>query len=1103
MENFTGKLMRHATFPAGRQRPSLRLGSCLFMLFFLSAIWGVEARQSAGITVSGLVIDQEEGLPLPGLTVLLKGGTSGTVTDADGRYSIAVPGPDAVLVFSYVGYATQEITVGNQTKIDVSMGPDVSSLEEVVVVGYGTQKVTNLTGAVDVVDGKAIADRPSPSVSQLLQGTTPGLIFGVDNNGFQPGANMSIQIRGMGSLNGGEPYVVIDGIPGDMNRLNPNDIESISVLKDAAASAIFGARAPYGVIVITTKKGKGKLTASYSGSVGSSSPTNLPQMLNSYDHAKAVNEAGVFGAGGRFFANRTIDNILAYQRGDYDFIRSNANFPADATHFETTPNPSSLNQWGFNQNGNANRDWFDEYFGTGFIQKHDLSISGGTDRTTYYFSAGMYGQSGVLNYGTDTFDRYNIMGKITTMITDKWDFTYQPRFSKQVREIPNMDRQGSYDLIFHQIARTMPSNALYDGYGNIMIQSKIPWVNDAGTDVTETVENWHTFATDIRPVEGWSIHADFAMRNVDQFYKSDELTVYDHLVDGSLQASGNTVPSNTRRTHYSNPYWTSNIYTTYEFKAGENHNFSVMGGTQFEKFQQRSLTGYRTNLLVPDVPSLNTADGEIQMSESLLTISTQGYFGRFNYGYDDKYLLEVNARYDGTSRFREGNRWGFFPSFSAGWNIDKEGFWQPISNAVNTLKIRGSWGELGNQNVDPYQDLSLIPLSGNAVNWIFTPNGTRPIGYAGTPALISPDLTWETARSTDIGLDASFLDKRLKFVFDWFERTTVDMIGPVDPAPGVLGSTVPQSNNASLRTRGWEGTVTWNQTFDNGLFFTVGVNMYDSRSHVTKYLNPTGVLSTWYEGREQGEIWGYTANDLFKTQEEVDTYTSEVDLSDITGLGWRPGDLKYLDVDGDGKVDNGANTLEDHGDLRIVGNSTPRYQYGINLNAGYKGFDFSMIIRGVGKRDLWFGAGENMFWGFRSGNQTSLFPEHLDYFRDTPGDMYTGLYEGDANFNLDAYYPRPYINDAENNKNRQTSTRYLQSGAYMRVQNLQVGYTLSDALLSKMHLSNFRVYFSGENLLTFSSLTPGIDPVAVSSSWGAGKTYGADRMLTFGLQVSY
>ncbi|WP_339867372.1 TonB-dependent receptor [uncultured Algoriphagus sp.] len=1056
----------------------------------------------AVVTITGKIVDAE-GYPLPGATVTVQGTTRGTVTDGDGNYTISAD-EGATLQFSFIGYATQTVVIGNSNVINITMTEDAQSLSEVVIVGYGTQKATNLTGAIDVVDGKMIESRPSPSVSQLLQGTSPGLTFSVGNNGFQPGANLGVQIRGMGSLNGGgQPYIVIDGIPGDMNRLNPDDIESISILKDAAASAIYGARAPYGVIVITTKSGKNQdLRVSYSGNVSVATPQNLPSMVNSLTFAKAINEAGVAGAGGRFFRDEIVDNIIAYQAGDYEFLRSRPNFPQDATYFETTPNLNNQNQWGFNQFGNSNRDWFDEYYGTGFIQKHDLTLSGGNDKTAYYFSAGLFGQNGVLNYGTDTFDRYNVMGKITTSITKNWDFTYQPRFSKQIRELPNMDRQGSYDLIFHQIARTMPTNALYDGYGNIMIQSKIPWVNDAGTDRTETTENWQNFSSDFRPIEGLTVHGDFAFRNVDQFYQSKELTVYDHLVDQTVIPSGNTVPSNYRATHYSNIYWTTNIFTSYEFKAGEKNNFKVLAGTQFERTKLRNLSGYRTNILVQDVPSLNTSDGEIQMTEGLLTYSTQGYFGRFNYNFDEKYLFEANARYDGTSRFKEGNKWGFFPSFSVGWNLDKENFWESIQPVVNKFKVRGSWGELGNQNVDPYLDLLLIPLSGNAVNWIFEQGGSRPIGFAGTPSLVSNSLTWETARTLDIGADMSFLDNRLKVVFDYFERTTYDMIGPVQPAPGVLGSAVPQTNNATLRARGWESSINYGHTTNSGFTYNVGFNIYDSKAVVTKYSNPEGVLSTWYEGREQGEIWGYSADGLYQTQEEIDTYTSQVDLSDLTGLAWNTGDVKYLDTNGDGKVDNGSNTLDDSGDLHIIGNSTPHFQYGLNLSAAYKGFDFSLLVRGVARRDLWFGSGENMFWGFRTGNQSTLTDYHLDYFRDQVGDTYTGLVEGEANFNTDAYFPRPYINNGQNDKNRITSTRYLQSGAYMRIQNVQLGYSFPRPLLDKMKISNLRVYFSGENLFTFSSLPDGIDPVAVGGSYGVGKTYGADRIFSFGLKIT-
>lgn len=1059
-------------------------------------------------TLSGTVHD-EEGLSLIGATVMVKGTQIGTVTDVDGNFSMTVPDDATTLVFSYTGYTPLEVEIGDRTVFDITMYESVSMLDEVVVVGYGTQKKANMTGAVDEIGGELIESRQSPTVSQLLQGTSPGLSFDVGNFGFQPGAELDIQVRGAGSINGGggAPYVLIDGIPGDMNRLNPEDIASISILKDAAASAIYGARAPFGVILITTKSGalEGKVQATYSGSVAVATPQNLPSMLNSYLHARAINEAGTAkpGGGGRYFTNEIVDNIVAFQEGNYDLIRSRPNFPQDATFFETTPRGGG-NAWGFNQFGNANRDWFDEYYGSALNQKHNLSFQGGGKTTSYYVSAGYFGQEGVLNYGTDAFRRLNVLAKIKTSIADWWDFTYQPRFSQTFREQPNMDNQGSYDLIFHQIARTMPTNAKYDGFGNIMIQSKIPWVRDAGTDIFETDESWQNFVTELRPLKGWTIYADFAYRTTDYLRSDRELTVYDTQVDQTTVISGNTFPSHIEQTHFSNNYWTTNMYTSYEFSIKEQHNFRLMAGTQFEKARDRSLSALRNNLLVAAVPSLETASGEPTTAENLLTWATEGYFGRFNYNYKGKYLLEGNFRYDGSSRFLEGKRWGFFPSVSAGWNVHNESFWASIEPVINTFKFRGSWGELGNHTgAGFFVGLPLIPLSSNAVNWIFGSGESRPVGFAGTPGLISPDVTWETIRTVNFGVNMSFLKNRLQADFDFFERTTFDMIGPVVSQPGVLGATLPRTNNAELRSRGWELALRWRQSFSNGLTYNVGFNLFDSQAEVTKYLNETGTLSDWYEGRKLGEIWGYTANDLYRTQEEVDQYTSEVNLTDITGLTWNTGDVKYEDINGDGAVNDGENTLGNPGDLSIIGNSTARFQYGLNLGLTYKGLDLSMLWRGVGKRDLWFNSGQNIFWGFRTGNQSSLFPHHLDYFRDQPGDEYTGVELGDANFNLDGYYPRPYINNNQNNKNRLTSTRYLQNGAYLRLQNVQLGYNLPQAFTSKLRLQKVRFYLSGENLLTFSELTVGIDPLAVSSAWGVGKTYGADRIFSFGLSVTY
>jgi TonB-linked SusC/RagA family outer membrane protein len=941
------------------------------------------------IRVRGSVTD-EKGDALPGVSILVKGTHFGMTSDQNGAFSIEVPDEQAILVFSFVGYETQEVQANGKDELKISLKIDEKALGEVVVVGFGTQKKVNLTGAVDVISDKQIQNRQSPTLSQLLQGQSPGMSFSISGHGFRPGAEMDVNIRGIGSLNGGAPFVLIDGIPGDMNRVNPQDVESVSVLKDAAASAIYGARAPYGVILITTKSGgkDEKISVTYSGNVTKATPQRLPTMPDSYTYARVMNEAGVNG-GGRVHTNDVVNRIIAFQNQDWDFLKK-LTVP-DATHFETVPLANGT--WGLNQNSHANYDWFKEHYSSGLNHQHNLSVRGGSKSTAYYFSAGYFDQEGVLRYGRDTYDRINLMGKIKTSITKWWDFTYQPRLMKSTRISPNPQAGEDYSIIFHQIARTRPNSAKYDGYGNYMVaSSKIPWINDAGRKNYELTENTHNFSTVLRPLAGWNVNMDFAYRGVDAFGSDSQLTVYEYMVNKTPVPDGQTTPSWIEQSHESANYWTTNLYSTYTFDIAKKHNFVALAGYQAESNLQRSLSVRKNTLLVQDVTSLQTAIGSPIAKEDLSHWSTQGYFARLTYNFVEKYLLELNVRRDGTSRFRKGNRWGTFPSVSVGWNIDKEQFWDPVKKVINNFKVRGSWGELGNQNVSPYQDLNLIPLSANSLNWIYTYGQSRPIGYTGTPSLVSPYLTWESARSKNIGVDMSFLSERLRTSFDLFERATSNMIGPAEAQPGVLGASLPWANNSTLRTRGWEWSLRWQQQLSPGFSYFINANLYDARTYVTKYLNPTGLLSSWYAGKEQGEIWGYTSNDLYRTQEEVDSHRSTVNLSAIWGGAWRPGDVKYEDLNGDGQVNRASNTLNDHGDLSIIGNSTPRYQFGMSAGVTFKGFDLSILFKGTGKRDLFFGAEENVFWGFRStATQSSPFTNHLDYFRDKEGDKYTGL----------------------------------------------------------------------------------------------------------------
>lgn len=1056
------------------------------------------------IDINGKVTDLESEEGLPGVNIVVKGTNIGTVTDANGFYQIKVP-DNSVLFFSSIGFISQEIEVGGQTEINIIMEPDITSLGEIVVVGYGTEKKVNLTGAVDVISNDMIKNRMTSTVSQLLVGSASGVSFDYDRNGYQPGSETSLQIRGTGSLNGGEPYVVIDGFPGDMNRLNPEDIESISILKDAAASAIYGARAPYGVVLITTKSGKKKkkLSASYSGSVNIITPARLPGTLDSYTFARVTNEAALNRTSSLYYNEETIDRIIAYQKRDYDYISSQIttqfpDFPVDQiTNWEAMPTAGG--NWAGANSGHANTDMWDYFTGTNIGTSQNFSINGGSDKTAYYFSAGYLDQPSSLELGNDYFKRFNLSAKINTELTDWWDFRYETRFMKSKRHFPNGSRpedQDTYNALFHIIFNLNPTHPLYTSFGGESQGGRqFFW---AGFNNDERMENWQIVGTELRPLQGWKINADFAYQLVDKYdlHDGQEFTMVNWLTG---ENTSSWYPTQVNEYHYSDYYWSTNLYTSYEKNLNDKHNFLLMGGMQLENANFRSLDARALQLIVPDVISLSTTTGEPSLRESLTHWSTEGYFGRFTYNYKEKYLFESNVRYDGTSKFQEGKRWGFFPSFSAGWVLSNENFWEAIFPVVNTFKIRGSWGELGNQNVAAYQDLALIPISKANLGWLPEYNQLGQVGYTQTPSLVSPGLTWETAATTNLGLNMEFLEHKLQLDFDWFERNTTNMIGPSEALPGVLGASAPQSNNASLRTRGWEMALRWKQFFSNDLDYYVNFSLYDAKTVVTEYNNPTGYLGSWRAGQEVGEIWGWSSHGMFKSQEEIDNHADQSFIFNE----WNTGDLKYDDINGDGKIDQGNNTIDDHGDLVLLGNVTPRYQFVINAGMNFKGIDFSMIWKGTGKRDKGnFANTDYAFYGFSRAGWSQPKDDHLDYYRDEPGTKYVGLYEGEANINTDAYYTRPYLDLPSSLKNYNYNSWFLADYSYIRLQNVQLGYTLPESIFSKVGI---RVYASGDNLLTFDHLPKGIDPTMAGGGYrdNPGKDYRADRIYSIGLNITY
>ncbi len=1028
--------------------------------------------------ISGKVTDAT-GSPLPGVTVIVKGTTVGMITDSNGNYSLSNVSAGAVMKFSFVGMKVQEIPVGSKATMNVILMDESIGLEEVVAVGYGTQKKVNMTGAVSVVKGDALVNRSTATVSQALEGKVAGVNFNTGSYGFEPGAALSLQIRGQGT-----PLILIDGVPGSMNGLNPNDIESMSVLKDAAASAIYGAQAPYGVVLITTKSGKndGKLSIEFSSSVSSIKPIRMPHLADSYTTALALNEACINSGITPMYTNATIDRIIKYQADP-------VNTP------ETVPSAANATLWANTFESNANYDWFDVFYGNGTRNQENLTVSGGSKTVSYYASAGQMYDGGILQVGKDNYRRYNTVAKFDANLTKWFKFSSNTRYYNTQRNTPAYDNQGDYDLLFHQVARTFPSQYMYSPNGVLSIQSKIPWTRDAGNENTSTNDFVNRFTTQITPMKGWTIDADYSFRFTSTEFTSNNFTVYEDKVDGTPLISGSTSPSIVKKSQEIYFYSTLNAYTTYKFDLNDIHHFSIMGGYQQEKSKDSYLWAKKNDMVSQDVPAMNTSTGLVDATDNLSQYATQGFFTRINYNFKEKYLVETNARYDGTYKFAKDKRWGFFPSISLGWNASNEKFFEDLKSKINLLKIRSSWGSLGNQlTATPYQDLPLMGVNANLA-WFL--NGTRP-GYTTAPNLVNQDVTWETSSTKDLGIDLGVFQNKLTFTGDIYQRDTYNQLGPANALPAVIGvATLPKANNMETKTNGWETSLTWRDKIGKDFGYSVTAMMFDYLSKVTNYNNPTNILTTSYSGQTIGEIWGLVSTGLIKTQADADNINTKGIQKVVSGQVWKTGDVMYTDLNGDGLITYGDNTLNNPGDKKVIGNSTPRYQYGLTITANWKGFDFSMFWQGVAKRDLMLSG--NMFWGFSTSVQGSIFPGHLDYYRDAASDTYKGL-----GINTDSYWPRPYVDANMNAKNQLTQTRYLQNGAYARLKTMQLGYNLPEKLLHLVKLQNLYLYVTGENLWTITKMPEHFDPETANIGVrGNGKSYFSQAAFTVGMNVKF
>lgn len=928
--------------------------------------------------VSGKVLDALQE-PLVGVSIRIEGTTQGTITDVDGAFDVQVPAAGATLEFSYVGYLTQKVKVKpGQKNIVVYMQEDAIMLDEAVVVGYGTQKKVNLTGAVATVGSEKLENRATQSLASMLQGSVAGL--NVTTSSGVPGSSPSINVRGTTSINSASPLVLIDGAVGELDRVNPNDVESISVIKDASAAAVYGARAAFGVILVTTKSGSaqdGKAIVRYSGRLGWQAPTTTTDYeTTGYWSVYTVNT---------FWQAKNGTNYVDYTDYDMQQLLARVN--------DKTENPDR--PWVVEDTRNGRRQWV--YYGNYDwwhmmyndrrpTQQHSISLSGGTKDVKYLVSGAYDYQKGILNMNPDIYRKYNLRSKIdftinryATLSNNTSFYGSQYSFQGNGSIDDTIGYSGRHALACFPMKNPDGSWLYGTPYLNYKVANGRHIMLGEGShrNVDRTTDFSNTTRLVIKPIEQLSLTGDFTYRlyQTRNTHRSNNL-FYREYPDGPMEsyATGAGLNQLTESVNTRN-YYSANVYANYEDTFGEAHHVTAMAGFNYERMHLKNVSAAGQNLTSTSLDDLDlvgqNAEGEVltEVGGGQNEYALAGFFGRVNYDYKGRYLLEASGRYDGTSRFAAGSRWGFFPSGSVGWRISEEPFFKPLSEYVDNLKLRASFGSLGNQNVSSYYTyMRLISLS-NFAGYSFG-EGSSMAKYSTLSAPVASDLTWETSEQWDLGFDLTMLKNRLNVTVDGYVRNTLNMLTDGVELPAVYGASVPDMNTADLQTRGYEVTVSWRDQFALGrhpLEYSVGFNVSNYRSYITKYDNKDKTFAKdYYEGMRIGEIWGFVTDGLFATDEEAQAYAKEVVLSymvdGLTG-GWKAGDVKFVDLDGDGMVDIGSNNVADPGDRKILGNSLPSLSYGINASVRWCGFDVSVFFQGTGNH-YWYPHGHMMsFWG--------------------------------------------------------------------------------------------------------------------------------------------
>ena len=1064
------------------------------LLFCMGAIAGtVQASPERGLvddisitqqveTARGVVKDAQ-GESVIGASVVVKGTTNGTITDFDGQFALSGVKKGDIIQVSFVGYQTQELAWQGKP-LNITLKDDTQALEEVVVVGFGSQKKADLTGAVSQVKmDEVLGDRPVINATAALQGTMPGLMV---SGGSSPGQSKSFNIRGDLSINGGSPLVLIDNVEGDLSALNPDDIESVSVLKDAASAAIYGARAACGVILVTTKRPKNdtKFQFNYSFNQGWENSIGRPEQASLEDYIAAYEETGYskqyWAGNGQISTWKEL--LQQYKAGSLQGVLENGIYKHTdgAIYYLKEGDPQ----------GNA--------LDTGVLSNHNISVSGGTDKLRFRISGNYSYENGPMVTDKDKYTRKALTTFVSADIA-KWftqEITMYYTDTKKSALSSNIRDPFATRLISWYPEGYMPGEILGRADDLIIDSPRNSYLVSPTSTTRNSIPRIQVKSI-IKPLKNWDIVAEYTFNKNN--YKYNNYTGLMEYADvqlavKKLPTSGiDTYTINSSETKYN----ALNLYSTYKLELGK-HKASVMAGFN----QESSWYGYLNTSIdqqsVPTVPSFGGGTGTKNISEGYTEYAIRGAFGRLTYSYDDKYLLTANMRYDGSSKFPKENRFGFFPSISLGWRLGQESFMDWSRSWLDDFKLRGSYGSIGNQNIDPYGFVAAMGI-GQSTTWL---DGGQKVTVIGVPGLVRANYTWETVTTLDFGFDLNMFGNRLNAVFDWYKRDTSDMLSAGVELPSSVGASAPLQNVADMTTNGWELAVTWRDKIGDWNY-SVGFNVYDHMSKVTKYNNESGNLSYYYNGRKFGEIWGYvsdgyyTIDDFDPERAKTGTWVLKEGVTKLNGYTPQPGDEKFKDLNGDGIINTGAGTVDDPGDRKIIGNSTSRYQFGANLSVGYKGFDLSVMLQGVAKRDVTLGA--HALYAFGGGGADGVFHpvyyNQTDYWRAKSYDPSSPDYMVAENPNATQY--RIYGQGGNSGSNTRTSDKYMQDGSYMRVKNVTLSYNFPTAWIQKIHLNQFRMYVSVENLGTFTSLPKGYDPENLSWSYPFYRTWSVGANISF------